>query len=167
LTAILPHRLCLFLHLDSGLDDSRNQKELEFLEYVAVNTNCPLRRVSSKWIDHSELKELMVGLKQDATDGGRRILLVSGSHLEDQVTVCTLEALLEGFDVHLLCDFISTQDVNLKPVLLVRLIQAGAVPSSLRQFLYMWLVAETDLSMTQHLRQFIEDYDATFLVRPA
>ncbi len=167
MTTITSHHVCFFLHSDYGFEDLRSQKDFEFLESVAFNTKCPLHHFSCKWIDQAELKELMDELKQDAAKGGRRVLLVSGSHLEDQVTVCTLEALLEGFHVHLLCDIISARDDNLKSVLLLRLFQAGAIPSSLRQFLYMWLVAETEPSMTQHLRQLLEVYDSTFSARPA
>jgi hypothetical protein len=166
-TALISRLRSLFLHIDSGVEDSRNWKVLQFLKNVESISQCPLRCISSKWIDSAELKAVMDGLKHDASEDRRTVLLVSGLHLEDQVTVCTLEALLEGFDVHLLCDVIFARETKLKPVLLLRLFQAGAVPSSLRQFLYMWLAAETDPSMTQALRGLLEDYDVTFSVHPA
>ena len=69
---------------------------------------------------------------------------MSGAYLEDQVTVCVLEALAVGFDVLLLCDLSTARDRRLKPVLLKRLFQAGVVPSSLHKFLYIQYTAETD-----------------------
>jgi hypothetical protein len=93
-------------------------------------------------IGPKDLATLIEDLKAFAKAEDRRILLLSGAFLEEQVTLCALEALVEGFDVHLLCDLMSARDHRLKPVLLLRLFQAGAVPSSLRQFLYRWQAAE-------------------------
>jgi hypothetical protein len=103
-TALISRLQCLFLHIDSGVEDSRNGKALQFLKTVGAVSQCPLRCISSKWIDSVELKAAMDGLKHDLSEDRRTVLLVSGLNLEDQVTVCALEALLEGFDVHLLCD---------------------------------------------------------------
>jgi hypothetical protein len=55
--------------------------------------------------------------------------------------------------------------VKLKPVLLLRLFQAGAVPSSLRQFIDLGLAAEADQSMIETLRKLLEHYDSTFKAR--
>jgi hypothetical protein len=41
------------------------------------------------------------------------------------------------------------------------------VPSSLRQFLYMWLATEADPSMTTSLRKLLEEYETKFEMRPA
>jgi hypothetical protein len=157
----------VFLHIDSGVENSRNQKIDDFLSSVATVTNCPLRRITSKWIDGAELRALMDKLKRDVADRQRNLLLVSGSHLEDQVTVCALEALVEGFSVHLLCDIIASREAKMKPVLLLRLLQAGAVPSSLRQFLYMWLAAAPDHDTKGGLEKLLENYDSVFGMRPA
>jgi hypothetical protein len=157
----------MFLHVDHGVEDSRNVNVFKYLSAVKSTVNCPLHHVSSKWIDSKSLADLISDLKRSMSDSKRNALLVSGMHLEDQITVCSLEALIEGFDVHLLCDIISARDIKLKPVLLLRLFQAGAVPSSLRQFLYMWLAAETEEPMTESLRGLLDQYDSIFGRRPA
>jgi hypothetical protein len=167
LTAMMSHHQCLFLHVDHGVRDARNMGVPKYLSDISTATNCPLHYMSSQWIDNSALSTLIADLKHSVSGSKRTALLVSGSHLEDQVTVCALEALLEGFDVHLLCDIISARDAKIKPVLFLRLFQAGAVPSSLRQFLFMWLTAETDQHMAVTLRQFLENYDSTVGRRPA
>ena len=162
---MMSHLQCFFLHVDHGVEDARNTDVSRYLSAVASATNCPIHRISLQWIDNAALSTLIDDLKRSVLGSKRTALLICGSHLEDQVTVCSLEALLEGFDVHLLCDIISARDVKLKPVLLLRLFQAGAVPSSLRQFLYMWQAAETDQRMSENLRKLLENYDSEFATR--
>lgn len=157
----------MFLHVHHGSEDAQNAGVLKYLSAVASTADCPLSQLSLKWIDNRALTSLFSDLKRSMTNSNRNILLVSGGHLEDQVTVCSLEALIEGFDVHLLCDVISARDVKLKPVSLLRLFQAGAVPSSLRQVVYTWLAAETEQSMTESFRGLIDQFDSTIAERPA
>jgi hypothetical protein len=151
----------MLLHVDPGVRDARYLSADRHLSVTAATINCPLHRLSSTWIDNSELSNLMLDLKNSSSGLKRKVLLIGGSHLEDQVTLCSLEALLHGFDVHLLCDIVLARDLKLKPVLLMRLFQAGAVPSSLRQFLYMWQTAENDQNAIQSLRKLLADYNAT------
>jgi hypothetical protein len=164
--AIVPTKKCLVLHVEDGETTIQNEKIYLFLSNLATETKCPLHYVVSPWIGSDALVTIMNELKQLAREDQRNTLLISGHYLEDQVTICSLEALMEGFDVHLLFDFISARSLLLAPILQQRLFQAGAVPSSLRQFLYMWLAAETEPNMSQHLRQLLKDYDATFIERP-
>jgi hypothetical protein len=161
------HLQCMLLHVDHGVEDKRSADLSRYLSIVTSTIDCPLHRLSSKWIDNATLSALFVDLKRSFSGPRRNTLLVCGSHLEDQVTVCSLEALLEGFDVHLLCDMISARDNRLKPVLLLRLFQAGVVPSSLQQFLYMWLGSETEVHKIEALRQLLESYDSIFDERSA
>ncbi len=157
---------CLFLHVYHGVEDAYNNDVSKYLSAVASATSCPLHRMSLQWIDRIALSKLIDNMKRSVSGSKRTALLICGSHLEDHVTVCSLEALLEGFDVHLLCDLILARDVKLKPVLLLRLFQAGAVPSSLRQFLYVWQAAETDQCKREVLHELLENYDSTFAVHP-
>jgi hypothetical protein len=166
-TAIVSHLQCIILHVDHGVESQRSIRVFEYLSEVARATNCPLHRVSSQWIDSVELSILISALKHSVSGSNRTALLVCGSHLEEQVTVCSLEALLEGFDVHLLCDLIASRDQFLAPVLQQRLFQAGAVPSSLRQFLYMWRAVETDHSRALALQNLQSRYSEIFSERPA
>jgi hypothetical protein len=165
-TAILSHHQCVFLHLDEGIEDLCEKRIIPFLAEISSLLKCPVRQLSSKWIGHAELTALMDDLERCAKSEDRRILLVSGAYLEDQVTVCVLEALAEGFDVHLLCDVITARDRRLKPVLLLRLFQAGAVPSSLHQFLFMWHTAETDQQKVILIQKLLNEYDKCFIGHP-
>jgi hypothetical protein len=159
-SAIASHIQCMFLHLDNEAESVRNSQLTKILVETASLFKCPLRHFSMEWIGPQDLAFLLKDLELRAKAEDRRILLISGAYLEDQVTVCALEALVEGFDVHLLCDLISARDHRLKQVLLLRLFQAGAVPSSLRQFLYMWQAAEEDRNVVDSFQKLLADYDA-------
>ena len=95
-------------------------------------------------IDRAELQEIVDELKQKAVANSRARLLLFGAYLEDHVTVCALQALAEGFDVYLLSDLITARERRHARVLEFRLYQAGAVPTTLSQFLYQWLACEPD-----------------------
>jgi hypothetical protein len=158
-SAIASHVRCIFLHLDNEVGPDRNCQMTKILFETSSLFKCPMRQFSMEWIGPQDLATLFDDLKISAKVEDRRILLISGAFLEDQVSVCALEALVEGFDVHLLCDLISARDHRLKPVLLLRLFQAGAVPSSLRQFLYMWQVAEENRSEAESFKKLLTVYD--------
>jgi hypothetical protein len=119
-TVIVSHLKCIILHVDHGVESQRSIRVFEYLSEVARATNCPLHRVSSQWIDSVELSTLISALKHSVFGSNRTALLVCSSHLEEQVTVCSLEALLEGFDVHLLCDLTVSRDQFLAPVFKLR-----------------------------------------------
>ena len=127
-TALISKSRCMFLHVDSKIENLLNSQVPAYLTSLTSVIDCTLHRLSSKWIDNAALKAIIDGLKCDVAEEDRRVHLVSGAYLEDQVTVCSLEALIEGFDAHLLCDLISAYDVKLKLVMLLRLFQVGSVP---------------------------------------
>jgi hypothetical protein len=55
--------------------------------------------MSMKWINKAAPSNFIDALKRSASESGRTALLICGSHLEDQITVCSLELLFEGFGV--------------------------------------------------------------------
>jgi hypothetical protein len=167
MVGIAPRQKCLMLHLDSDETNFRVPPILGLLKEVERETKCPLYHVISIWIGPSELRAIVKDLKQIASEGSRNMLLVSGHYLEDQITVCCLEALIEGFDVHLLCDLIAARDSLLAPILQQRLFQAGAVPSSLRQFLYFWHAAEIEPEAASSLKILLSQYNTFDRGRPA
>jgi hypothetical protein len=166
MVAIASRQKCMMLHLDADETVSQIIPALGFLRDVERETSCPLHHVNAMWIGPEELIAIVNHLKQLAAGAGRNILLVSGHYLEDQVTICCLEALIEGFDVHLLCDLISARDPLFAPVLQQRLFQAGVVPSSLRQFLYLWYAAEIEPSAATSLKILQSRYQTFDFGRP-
>ena len=65
--------------------------------------------------------------------------LLAGGNLEDDVTTVCLAALTRGFDAFILADDIVDWIDVYRELHLQRLFQAGAVPATLKQFLYQWL----------------------------
>jgi hypothetical protein len=165
--AIAQRSQCIFLHVGEDQRRASSPTTSEFLVRVSEVTGCPFYQCLDLNSHHPATDELMSELKFRAKSDNRCLLLISGTDLEDQVTVSALHALLEGFDVHLLCDTITTKNSRLEPFLLLRLFQAGAVPSSLRQFLYMWMMYETDPAIANHLHNLHKVCSDAFGVRPA
>jgi hypothetical protein len=167
MNAIASMDKCILLHIGSDDVISYDLTALEFLTEVSAKTSCPLHLVTSSWISPKILADTIAALKKLSSLGRRDILLVSGFYLEDQVTVCVLEALAEGFDVNLLCDLIEARDILIAPILQQRLFQAGAVPSSLNQILYLWHAVELDQNRSNSLQDLQKIYKLHLSSRPA
>jgi hypothetical protein len=159
MTIRMSHHKCIILHIAPGELVPLKPCALRFLRDVNEVTNCPLHCLTPKWIGPTELSDIMNELKKATSSSGRSVLLIAGAYLEDQVSVCALEALAEGFDVHLLCDFVKARDRRLVPVLQLRLFQAGVVPTSMQQMLYVWHAAESDDSVAAELKRLQADYE--------
>jgi hypothetical protein len=83
----------------------------------------------------------------------RTRLLVAGSHLETAITFVTLEALVQGFDVYVLADLILIANRTYERLYWDRLIQAGAVPTTLSQIIAEWTVSSCDSEQAQKLQK--------------
>jgi hypothetical protein len=84
------------------------------------------------------LTKLQSGLAPLEGKGMRPRLLVAGSFLKEQITVCALHALYCGYEVFLLKNCTVARDPTHSVAFDARLIQAGVVPSTLWQLLYEW-----------------------------
>lgn len=93
-------------------------------------------------LDDLAVSEVLDTLKMESAASSRTRLLLAGAYLEDHVTVCALLALAEGLDVYLLSDLCVARDRRYARILELRLYQAGVVPATLSQFLYIWLGCE-------------------------
>jgi len=65
----------------------------------------------------------------------RNRLLIAGADVESHITFLTLRALAEGSDVYLLSDLMASRDRKFLHIFQMRLFQAGAVPTTMNQFL--------------------------------
>jgi nicotinamidase-related amidase len=79
-------------------------------------------------------------------------LLIAGADVESHITFLTLRALAEGFDVYLLSDLMASRDRQFTRIFQLRLFQAGAVPTTMTQFLLEWQTAESDTALTNRLQ---------------
>ena len=160
MSVIVSRHKCILLHVDACEDSTAQAAQTDIVIHVAKIAKCPVQIFKKKWVQSSDIADLFDAVKRLNVLGDRNVLLLSGTYLEDQITLCTLEALAIGYDVHLLCDVIMAHDTRHEAILKLRLFQAGAVPTSFRQMLYMWHAAETDLVMAKSLLELLTQCDA-------
>ena len=159
MTAIIPHAKCFVLFVGNDDHPPKEQYVSErLLREIGAKLSIPIEVLNSNWISKLKLELLFKTIKNISAPDNRTCLLIAGAYLEDQITVCTLEALAEGFDAHLLTDLITARDQGFTQTLLFRLFQAGAVPSTLKQFLYLWSAAEVGEREQTAVRQVIQKY---------
>lgn len=75
---------------------------------------------------------------------GRPALVIAGAAGIPSVTLTVLGALEEGYDVHFLADFGASWSSSIEAeISLLRLVQAGAVPTTLNQVLAEWACGDS------------------------
>jgi Isochorismatase family len=113
--------------------------------------------------DLDKMNEIFECLKRRQSEGEKRTdreirptsLFISGAYLEDQISICALNALAVGYDVYLLNDATAPRDVTHRETFIARLTQAGVVLSTVQQMLYQWLAVETDQDRKDALRKLL------------
>ena len=91
--------------------------------------------------------------------GARPYLFLGGLWLEDTVTFAALDALAHGFDTYLLTDLTICRHDNLRAAAMDRLLQAGVVPTTVRQMVAEWLATSQDRNVAKGLTDRIRDFD--------
>ena len=81
----------------------------------------------------------------------RSSLLLGGYWLDECVTFTALNALAEGYDVYLLTDASPPLDVNERYTAILRLVQAGVVPTTTKQAIREWAADIADASQRGQL----------------
>jgi nicotinamidase-related amidase len=74
----------------------------------------------------------------------RTSLLICGYWLDECITFTALNALGEGYDIHLLTDASPPLDAAGRHMAILRLVQAGIVPTSTRQAVREWSLEIAD-----------------------
>ena len=113
--------------------------------------------------DLDKMSEIFVCLKRRQSEGEKRIdreirpasLFIAGAYLEDQISICALNALAVGYDVFLLNDATAPRDTVQRETFIARLTQAGVVLSTVQQMLYQWLAVELDIDRKNALRKLL------------
>jgi hypothetical protein len=84
-------------------------------------------------------------------NASRTSLLICGYWLDENVTFSALNALGEGYDVFLLTDASPPLDIGERHMAILRLVQAGIVPTTTRQALREWAAEIADARQRDHL----------------
>jgi hypothetical protein len=159
-SAIISHRQCVLLFNCPHPKRTEVPSKWDIIGEVSRILDVPSILRSFDWISSKQLADMMQEVKATAS-GQRTCLLVAGAYLEEQISIGALEALAEGFDVHLLTDLILARQRRAARAVELRLFQAGVVPATLRQFLFMWHTAESDHSERTSIEALLHNYDAT------
>ncbi|MDE2446542.1 MAG: isochorismatase family protein [Alphaproteobacteria bacterium] len=104
-----------------------------WLPKLAQTLFLPIRDVNFESHSKEEIQLVLNELSGLNTPIRRNKVLVAGIELEESVSLFTLEALAFGFEVFLLGDLIKASDERMSKYCWDRLVQAGAVPTTLPQ----------------------------------
>jgi hypothetical protein len=106
--------------------------------------------------DENFLTQLESRLLANSEGHQRKRLLIAGAYLEEQITICSLYALSLGYEVFLLKDFVAIRTLDHVHAFDMRLMQAGVVPTTLRQLLYEWLSQERLVERQAVMRRLLD-----------
>lgn len=114
----------------------------------AAATGVPLKssnqQIYSPPMPRNPWAETPVGLALAKTS--RTSLLICGYWLDECITFTALNALGEGYDIYLVADASPPLDVDQRHIAILRLVQAGVVPTTARQVVREWAseIPDTD-----------------------
>lgn len=156
MTVFLSNQGCLILTVNTGFLPMQGDMLRKLVERLGQSTTVPSFEFDVEPLDKKALDELVARLK--GYPAVSRILL-AGAYLEDQVSVIALQLLAEGFDVTLLQEWLISRQPAYDRAFESRLVQAGAVQSTLRQMLYQWSAVEQEARVQAEIREIIESID--------
>jgi hypothetical protein len=105
----------------------------KWLPQLAESLSLPIHDVNFRNHSKEEIQSILDVLSELNTPNKRKRVLVAGIALEESVSLFTLEALAFGLEVFLLGDLIQASDERMSKFCWDRLVQAGAVPTTLPQ----------------------------------
>ena len=147
---------CQFLFLTGGREKQIAQ---DILTAICRKLNQPIFVCDSGIIDEKVLKAIELNLSPISGIRARPRLMIAGKYLEEQVTICALNALHQGFEVFLLKDFIVARDAHHAQTFDARLFQAGAVPTTLRQSIYEWMSGDVAAERRDWMAQMLAEIE--------
>lgn len=143
------------------IDGAKPRCNVAIFDNLDALIRIPIHHCDADVLDGKQLSSTMDELRTRFRSRNRSNLLIAGAYLEDQVTVFALQALAEGFDVYMLNEFIVSRQRQFLQTYETRLLQAGAVPTTLRQLLYQWITAEQDQERRAALLGLFELYESS------
>ena len=144
---------CLFVTMNVGRAiTSTGRGSHEWLMSLQSSVRIPIKSYDQEMLDLPMIDHIVQELVQLMGSENRNRLLIAGADVESHITFLTLRALAEGFDVYLLSDLMASRDRKFLNIFQMRLFQAGAVPTTMGQFLLEWQTAESDTALTNRLQ---------------
>lgn len=153
---------CLLVTMNVGRAlASTGRTSAEWVMSLQESLQLPVKSYDLEILDLPMIDQIIRELVQLMGSKNRNRLLIAGADVESHITFLTLRALAEGFDAYLLSDLMASRDRQFTRIFQMRLFQAGAVPTTMSQFLLEWQTAESDIALADRL-QLLRD---SFLLR--
>ncbi len=149
---VVPDECILLALYPSLLEVKFSKNAANDLAIAAETFKIPFITTETSGLGFLEINSLLDRVTKQVGDIKYPRLLLAGGYLEDNVTAVCLEALARGFDVYMLADNIVARDDAYQQLLLQRLFQAGAVPTTLKQFLYQWFNQIDDMKLRDSVK---------------
>jgi nicotinamidase-related amidase len=155
MSATMMTRECLMLVVTDAdvVPSSQHDRIVNWIKSLAIDFDIPVQVTSFEKHELGAAQTCVTLLAEENKKAERQRLLIAGSYLESAITFVTLEALVQGFDVYLLADLISIVNRTYERLSWDRLIQAGAVPTTLSQIIAEWTVSSRDGEQVQKLQK--------------
>ena len=129
---------------------------VERLVELAGELSIPTHICCDDIVDTSLLGGLALKLGTPETINRRKILLC-GSYLEEQISVAAQYMLVVGYDVHLVRDLVLPRNASHTQFHDSRLVQFGAVMTTVKHLIYEWASSERDQSARELLHKLLHD----------
>jgi hypothetical protein len=113
----------------------------------------PAERFDQGYLDSNSLEKLVDRIGPPRVEKVKKVLLVCGSYLEEQVSFAVQYLLAKGYAVYLLRDLITVQSPGHEYIHDQRLLHAGAISTTTRQLLYEWIASESDETVRRRLNE--------------
>ncbi len=133
--------------------DDFSMPKLDAAVAYANALNMPVELCRQNFIDTRTLEEIVQKIGAPKVGEPRKILLICGAVFEEQISLAAQYMLVTGFAVYLLREFVIAKSPEHANIHDLRLIQAGAKPTTLQQLVYEWLATETEESIRVSLRK--------------
>ena len=127
--------------------------KLDAVIVCAKELNLPAEVCNQDYVDANLLSEIAQRLGKPVLNDPRSILLICGAFLEEQVSLAAHYMLVTGFEVYLLRELVVSKSPDHAYFHDLRLVQAGAVPTTLQQLVYEWMATEKDEAIRNQLRK--------------
>ena len=131
-------------------------KGIERLIELADKLNIPTHICCDDIVDTLVLGELVLKLGNPETLNRRKLLLY-GTYLEEQISIATQYMLAVGYDVHLVRDMILPRNAAHTQFHDLRLVQFGAVMTTVEHLVYEWASSEKNQVVRELLLRHLQD----------
>ncbi len=117
---------------------------LESFLQLAADVGVPAEFPDDGMIDTEMLAQLARKIGVPSAHQKVKTVLLCGGYLEEQVSLAAQVLLATGYPVYLLRELIVSKQPEHAHIHDLRLVQAGATPTTVAHLIYEWLATETD-----------------------